>query len=789
MKKLLIVALLLLPVIGSAQTANVTKNKTGNVLIEPLNGTSTAPIGGVIAPTSGAVTSVSISGGSYIGVSGSPITGSGTISLSLSSAVTTQGNIFNAAGDLAQFTSGGVLPLVQSTSIPTAAGSYISMDGSSSSGYNGVRFLTHEVNGDAGYLWIFDTNGILSFPNNGSWGILRLASIGSNTPGNFESVGGSGSGAFGGSITLNGGSAAGAYSGNLDLSGGTTYPGGSINLKNGAGTITLGTGGVITLPASGTLATTSDLSGYLPKSGGTLTGSLSGTSATFTGTVSGASASFSGTVSASSFSGSGSGLTSIPVTGISATGTSSSTTYLRGDGTWSTPSGSGGGGTVTSVASGNLSPIFTSSVSGSTGSASISYSLTSAAAYSWFGNATASATSPSYNTSAIPVSFLPSLGGDVTSSSGSSSLTVTKINGTALSGLATGILKNTTTTGVPSIAVASDFPTLNQNTSGTAAGLSAALSTAYLYPNLSAAMSSSFGTTNGGVLTVSAGTFTSLSAGSATYVLTSNGAGSAVSWQAPNTTNIQVPVRQTVISGPVDTSASGLPTFLPSTSASTTLTTQNISTGSNAVVATSANGFTSTGATNSVGIATSNFSWSLPASTTSYLYVSISGGTFTAGSTTLQPIYQAGGTPSTTNGQFTFNTSQMIGYMGNGSSAPQANIVFVGEAVTGASSVTSTIAYSYQGKYDSGYFSVASSTNYTKTHNIGVVPTGLQWWFKDINGYPCSALTVYVGSSYYGAGINAMTAYSSTIVTQNTTTNYGWQNQISAIRVIFTRGF
>lgn len=50
--------------------------------------------------------------------------------------------------------------------------------------------------------------------------------------------------------------------------------------------------------------------------------------------------------------------------------------------------------------------------------------------------------------------------------------TVTKINGTSLAGLATGILKNTTSTGVPSIAVAGDFPTLNQNTTGTAANLS-----------------------------------------------------------------------------------------------------------------------------------------------------------------------------------------------------------------------------------------------------------------------------------------------------------------------------
>ncbi len=62
--------------------------------------------------------------------------------------------------------------------------------------------------------------------------------------------------------------------------------------------------------------------------------------------------------------------------------------------------------------------------------------------------------------------------GDAT---GASALTVVGINGTQLSALATGILKNTTTTGVPSIAVAGDFPTLNQNTSGTAAGLSAIL--------------------------------------------------------------------------------------------------------------------------------------------------------------------------------------------------------------------------------------------------------------------------------------------------------------------------
>jgi hypothetical protein len=66
---------------------------------------------------------------------------------------------------------------------------------------------------------------------------------------------------------------------------------------------------------------------------------------------------------------------------------------------------------------------------------------------------------------------------------GSTALTVKGINGTPLSGLGTGILKNTTGTGVPSIAIAgtdylsptgsaaglTNFPTLNQNTTGNAA--------------------------------------------------------------------------------------------------------------------------------------------------------------------------------------------------------------------------------------------------------------------------------------------------------------------------------
>ena len=84
-------------------------------------------------------------------------------------------------------------------------------------------------------------------------------------------------------------------------------------------------------------------------------------------------------------------------------------------------------------------------------------------------------------TLASTVTTNANLSGDVTSVGNVTS--VKQINGTALSGLSTGILKNTTTTGVPSIAVAgtdyltptgsaaglTNFPTFNQKTSGNAA--------------------------------------------------------------------------------------------------------------------------------------------------------------------------------------------------------------------------------------------------------------------------------------------------------------------------------
>jgi hypothetical protein len=61
-----------------------------------------------------------------------------------------------------------------------------------------------------------------------------------------------------------------------------------------------------------------------------------------------------------------------------------------------------------------------------------------------------------------------SIGGDVTAAGGAGALTatVTKVNGVSLAGLATGLLKNTTGTGVPSIATGADLPPATASTSG-----------------------------------------------------------------------------------------------------------------------------------------------------------------------------------------------------------------------------------------------------------------------------------------------------------------------------------
>ena len=190
---------------------------------------------------------------------------------------------------------------------------------------------------------------------------------------------------------------------------------------------------------------------------------------------------------------------------------------------------------------------------------------------------------------------------------------------------------------------------------------------------------------------------------------------------APSLTQI----RQTVANGPIDNG--GLPTFLPSTAVGLSITSQNVS-GSAALVCTAANGWNQSSGSqaDTVGLSTANLTWSgLTNSTTNYLYVTISGLVLTPGSTILPPIYQQGGAPANTSGQFTFDIGKMQGYLGNGASAPQTNLVFVGEAVTSGGAVASTVAYAYNGYYDSGFTATlpANGTATSASHNLGVQPS------------------------------------------------------------------
>jgi hypothetical protein len=238
--------------------------------------------------------------------------------------------------------------------------------------------------------------------------------------------------------------------------------------------------------------------------------------------------------------------------------------------------------------------------------------------------------------------------------------------------------------------------------------------------------------------------------------------------------------RQTVVGGPID--ASGLPNFLPTTSASLALTSQLI-TSSTPLVVTAAAGAASGGTGDLIGLTTTNLTWSpLQPSTTTYLYIKVNAdGTLTPGSTTLPPIHQWGAAPSTVNGQFTFNICETKGYLGNGSAAPQTTIVFIGEVVTSASAVTSTVAYAYNGVYLSPLIAVPAASSQTLvTHNVGYLPQNyeVELTFVAIAAnaglYPIGA-EVNAGPAWAGGGHGALSAIDRHVVALSTSNSMSLQ--------------
>lgn len=120
---------------------------------------------------------------------------------------------------------------------------------------------------------------------------------------------------------------------------------------------------------------------------------------------------------------------------------------------------------------------------------------------------------------------------------------------------------------------------------------------------------------------------------------------------------------------------------------------------------------------------TTNQSFSaLTASTTNFLYVerNVTTGALTVGFSVLQPVYSTVAPSSPATDQHWFDLSTFTMKRWSGSAFVVLQRVFIGEAVTGASTVTSVITYAYQRIYQSIWVAVVADTSYSFNHNLGI---------------------------------------------------------------------
>lgn len=141
-------------------------------------------------------------------------------------------------------------------------------------------------------------------------------------------------------------------------------------------------------------------------------------------------------------------------------------------------------------------------------------------------------------------------------------------------------------------------------------------------------------------------------------------------------------------------------------------------------------GFDSGGQVDHIGFEGSSAisSGALPAGSTCYLFVNRdpASGALSGGHSLLAPAYSLTAPASPANDQHWFDIPRMKMKRWNGSAWEEKQRVFVGECVTDSSTVTSITHYALRGYYDSGWFQVGIGTTYTKSHNLGVFPLGVQ---------------------------------------------------------------
>ncbi len=130
----------------------------------------------------------------------------------------------------------------------------------------------------------------------------------------------------------------------ITIAGTSTALGGSITQDTITG---LSSTGLVKRTAANTLTTATSGTDFAPATSGSsiLKGSGSGGFSSATAGTDYTSPTGAETLTNKTISGSSNTLSNIGISALSATGTASSTTYLRGDGTWATPAGGGGGTT------------------------------------------------------------------------------------------------------------------------------------------------------------------------------------------------------------------------------------------------------------------------------------------------------------------------------------------------------------------------------------------------------------------------------------------------------------
>lgn len=236
-------------------------------------------------------------------------------------------------------------------------------------------------------------------------------------------------------------------------------------------------------------------------------------------------------------------------------------------------------------------------------------------------------------------------------------------------------------------------------------------------------------------------------------------------------------VRQTVLGG---VSSSGVAAFLTT---SVNLNIPILGTATPLTIA-FANGFGSNGAVDYIKQLAADTALALSASVTSYIYADrdATTGALTFGSTVLVPSYDYAHPGGPATDQHSFLIHEMKMYRWDGAAWVAKQRVFLGQAVTSGSAVTSVINYAFKGKALVRQApTIAVSTQYQLSHNIGVAK------HLRVNAFLENVTTDagYVAGDYYRPGTgndNNSTTTGAATSTDRLLFNYCTSGTLPALR-------